>query len=241
MTFLLLWGALQVAQPGRPLDPKDARSLAEHVLYNTRSQRDYMTCIKSRLKAPGGDAFERQGTCVWTSSGLLAINSTGSGGEETCVVRAGELVWIRTLGLWLRAEEAGRVGAGRGIENPDEVLTALGRHLDKARTAAGGGVEFTFAGEDLVKIAAAFGEFDPAKSTVTLCLEPDSDMRVRNIGVSASLQPADSKAAPIAFTASIEVTGYNKQAPIRAVDGKGKEIPYSQVILDAIKGVERNP
>lgn len=232
MTWLILLAALQPARPEKPLDPKDARSVAEHALYATRTQQNYTAAFKSLLKPAKGDAFKREGTCLWTASGLLSLNATGSGGEETNVLRAGDRVWVRSFDAWTDAGVAGKDGAGRGIQNPDEILAVLGRHLDKAVFTTDRAVAVTLGGDDLRKLVPEGSEFDPAKSAVTIRLEADRDGRVKKIGIEASLQTPAGKAG---FTAEIEVTGYNQNAAPKAIDSAGKEIPYSTAILKEIE------
>jgi hypothetical protein len=246
MMALALWAALQSAPPAKPekpLDPKDARSVAEHAVYNTRSQGDYQTRFTTRLDFPGSDPLRREGVCLWVSPGILSLHYWGAGGEDRNVLRAKDDVWVferaGDLNTWCKAEAAGKDGAGRGFENPDEVLSALARHLDTANFGDAGVIDLKFSGADLGRIVKGDTELDPAKSSATVRLETDKDARVKKISLSASLQPKDPKVpGPAVFTAGVEVTAYNGKPPLKAVDAKGKDLPFTKEIQEAIRGLE---
>src|SRR5687767_5954757 len=131
LTLLLL--ACQGTPPAKPakeLDPKDAKSVLEHAVYKTRLQKRYEVKFKARLTTSGAP-LDYNGRCVWVNPGVLYVHYTASGGDEKMIVRAGEKdVWVYhvLIGTWVTADEAGMPGAGRGIQNPDEVLSVLARN-----------------------------------------------------------------------------------------------------------------
>src|SRR5438128_10083698 len=122
VNLFFLCTALQVAKPEKPLGRTDARSVAEHAICNTRSQKSYETSFETTLQLSGSDPFKRRGTCVWMAPGLLGSHYEGTGGEVVNMLRAGPDVWLFGAGPnneWVKAAEVGRDGAGRGLENPD--------------------------------------------------------------------------------------------------------------------------
>src|SRR5437773_7897591 len=110
------------AKPAKDLDPKDARSVLDYAAFNTRTQKSYETRFKARLTTTGAP-LDYEGQCVWVYPGVLFVHYTASGGDEKMIVRAGDkFVWVwSALAGWVTADEIGMPGAGRGIQNPDEV------------------------------------------------------------------------------------------------------------------------
>ena len=239
MLSLILCAALQAAKPEKPLDPKDPASVVEHAVYNTRSQKNYETAFTSRMKATGSDAFERQGTCLWMAPGLLSLHYTGSGREEMNVIRAGRDVWVYQ-GEWLTAEEAFKDGAGRGIQNPDEVMAVLSQHASRAKFDAKGEIDLEIPGADLVKIINN-PEVDPLKSSLTVHVEKDKDLRVKSLTLKASVTFKDPGSPAAAYEGRVDVTAFNGAKPIQAVDAKGKEIPLSKSMRQAIEAFRTKP
>lgn len=234
MVSLILCAALQVAKPEKPLDAKDASSVVEHAVYNTRSQKDYETAFTSRMTPAGGAAFERQGTCLWMAPGLLSLHYTGSGREEMNVIRAGREVWVYRLDEWETAEEAGKDGAGRGIQNPDEVLAVLSRHAARAKFDAKGEIDLEIPGADLVKILNNPG-VDPLKSSLTVHVTKDKDLRVKSLTLKASVTFKDPGTPAAAYEGRVDVTGFNGAKPIQAVDAKGTVIPLAEKVRRSIE------
>jgi len=233
MLSLILCAALQAAKPEKPLDPKDPASVVEHAVYNTRSQKNYETAFTSRMKATGSDAFERQGTCLWMAPGLLSLHYTGSGREEMNVIRAGRDVWVYQ-GEWLTAEEAFKDGAGRGIQNPDEVMAVLSQHASRAKFDAKGEIDLEIPGADLVKIINN-PEVDPLKSSLTVHVEKDKDLRVKSLTLKASVTFKDPGSPAAAYEGRVDVTAFNGAKPIQAVDAKGTVIPLTEKVRTSIE------
>src|SRR6185503_7281022 len=118
------------AKPAKELDPKDGRSVLEHAAFNTRTQQSYETKFKAQLTASGAP-LDYEGRCVWVRPGVLFVHYTASGGDEKMIIRAGDKetwVWSDLAAQWVSKDEIGMPGAGRGIQNPDEVLAVLGRN-----------------------------------------------------------------------------------------------------------------
>src|SRR5215470_3530682 len=121
-------------KPAKDLDPNDPKSVAEHAAYNTRAQKSYETKFKARLTPPQGDALDYVGRCVWVSPGVLYIHYTASGGYDKNIVRVGSQVWVYdSLVGWATSDEAGMPGAGRGVQNPDDVLSVVAKHAGAAK------------------------------------------------------------------------------------------------------------
>jgi len=234
MMSLILWAALQAAKPEKPLDPKDAASVVEHAVYNTRSQKNYETAFKSRVKSPGSDAFERQGTCLWMAPGLLSLHYTGSGREEMNVIRAGRDVWVYEDNQWLSADETTKGGAGRGIQNPDEVMAVLSQHAARAKFDAKDEIDLEIPGADLVKIINN-PEVDPLKSSLTVHVRTDKDLRVKSLTLKANVTFKDPGTPAAAYEGHVDVTAFNGARPIQAVDAKGTEIPLAEKVRKSIE------
>src|SRR4029077_5871698 len=76
------------AKPAKALDPKDPRSVLDHAVYNTRTQKCYETKFKARLTTTGA-LLDYDGKGVWVYPGVLYVHYTASGGDEKMIVRSG--------------------------------------------------------------------------------------------------------------------------------------------------------
>jgi hypothetical protein len=239
MSLLLLMAAAQVSPPAKPLDPKDARSVAEHAIFNTRKQGRYETAFKAILAPAEGDRFERKGTSLWLSQGILSLHYMASGNREMNVLRVQDDVWIYSHGFkqWATAAEDGDDQAGRGLENPEEALALLSSHLDKARFDSKGSIELALVGKALAEVLKGFpqaDDIDTDASSMKVRLEKDSVGRLKSVAFLATLRPKK-KALNIAgsYEASAEFS-YDGKGALRAVDEGGKELPFSETMLNAI-------
>src|SRR6187431_1380670 len=168
MTALLLFLVPQIAPPVKPaadFDPASAKSVVEHVAYNTRTSKSYEAAWKARLTVPRSDPLDYTGRCVWVRPGVLYSHYTASGGDDKKIVLAGPgKVWVHNaLVGWVTADEAGIPGAGRGIQNPDEALAVISRNPASAKLVQPGVVELAFEGADIERIMkeqAQQGAFD---------------------------------------------------------------------------------
>src|ERR1041384_310692 len=243
ITVLVLgFAACQGAPPAKPtkdLDPKDPQSVVEYAAHNTRTQKSYETKFKIRLTPPKGDVLDYTGQCVWVSPGILFIHYTASGGDEKHIVRVGNRVWVHhSLVGWVTNEEAGMPGAGRGIQNPDEVLAVLARHTEGAKLREPGVVDLNFTGEAIEKIMkeqANQGSFDCKQSNAAVELHVDSDNRLKKFVCQATLPSTDPNVKGQAkYSAEVDATGYNGATELKFLDEQKKEIKLSKEIRQAI-------
>ncbi len=243
---LLVLGACQdvpAARPLQALDPNDPKSVVEHAARNTRSQKSYETKFKARLAWPKSDPLDYDGRCVWVSPGILYIHYTATGGDDKKIIRAGrDKVWVYDrLSYWISADEAGMAGAGRGIQNPDEVLGILARSPGTSKLLKPGVVELAFTGEDIEKIMkeqAQQGSFDWKESKAAVELHVDGENRLRKFSCRAELKPADPKVAgTVSYTSEVEVVDYNKATDLKFQDDKKREIPLKPAMREAIENV----
>lgn len=242
--LVTILAACQIEPPHKPekaLDPGDAKSLAGHAIYNTRTQKGYRTKFKARLAAPGSDALDYEGTGAWITPGVLYIQYSGSGGREQKIVRAGErAIWVHhAIAGWVTADEVGDSGAGRGMQNPDEILALLARHLGTARLRAGDVVEVPFTGADIEKIMkeqTQKGAFDWAKSEASIELHVDAETRLKKLACRASLVSADPNVpGRVTYSAEVEVADYGAAAEMKFVDDTRKEIPLTAAMRKAVE------
>jgi hypothetical protein len=242
---VLLWGASQAEPPGgkppQALDPANPQSVLEHALYSTRTQKSYQAKFKATLSAPDGDPFKYEGTCVWVRPGVLYIHYTASGGAEKNIIRAGKEVWVDHVVGWVTADEAGMPGAGRGIQNPDDVLQVLSLHKGAAKLKKPGHLELEFKGEDIEKMMreqSQQGAFDWRDSSAAVSLEVDSENRLKRFTSTASLKPSDPKVkGPVKYDAEVEIVDYNAVFELKFRDEDKKELKLTEKIKKAIQAV----
>ncbi len=233
------------AKPGKDLDAKDPRSLLEHAAYNTRTQKSYETRFKARLSTTGAP-LDYEGQCVWVYPGVLFVHYTASGGDEKMIVRAGEKetwVWSALAG-WVTKDEIGMPGAGRGIQNPDEILLVLSRATEYAKLSKPGVVDLTLTGDDIEKIMkeqANQGAFDWKNSSAKLELAADADTRLQKFTCDATLKPAPGaggqQPSTVKYTAEVTLVGYNGAKDLKFYDEKKREIPLTKDMTSKIESV----
>lgn len=229
-------------KPTKAFDPKDAGSVLEHAAYNTRTQKSYETKFKARLTTTGAP-LDYDGRCVWVHPGVLYVYYTASGGDEKMIVRAGDKdVWVwNSLVGWVTAEEAGMAGAGRGIQNPDDVLLVLSRNSGNAKLSRPGVVDLTFRGEDIEKIMkeqASKGAFDWKESSAKLDLATDADARLQKFTCDATLKSNDPNVkGSVRYTAEVTLVGYNGATTLKFLDEKKREIPLLPEMKAKIESV----
>jgi hypothetical protein len=240
---IVLAACRQADQAPQAFDPKDPKSVVEHAARNTRALKSYRTRFKARLTPPKGDALHYDGTCVWAAPGILFIHYTASGGDEKNIVRAGEKVWVHhSLVGWVTSDEAGMPGAGRGVQNPDEVLAVLARYAGAAKLKEPGSVELPLSGEDIEKIMkeqAQAGAFLWNASSATVRLQTDPSVRLQKFACDAVLKPADPNVqGRVQYAAEFEATDYNGTDQLQFQDDMKKPIPLSKSILKAIESLK---
>jgi hypothetical protein len=229
----------------RPLDPKDPKSVIEHAVARTRGRKSYEVGWTARLAPPKGNTLDYKGICVWAAPGVLYLDYSATGGDVKKIVRIGtETAWIYdVLGIWARADEAGFPGAGRGFQNPDEILKLLAKSPGTARLVKPGTVELALAGEDLAKLMegqAQQGAFDWSKSKAGVTLATDGEGRLQRLDCSASLVSTDPEMkGEVGYTASLEARGYDGKSELEFKDEKGRPIPLKKQMAEAIEKLRK--
>ncbi len=203
---------------------QDAPGKAKASIEKVRGQKSYRTSFTATIRIPKSDPMVLTGEGLWISGGVLFIHYRASGGEVKRIVRVGERAWVyhELAEDWATAEELGMNGAGRGVQNPDEVLAVLVKHLAKSSMGAAamvGGVacdqvELKLAGPDIEKIMkeqAQQGSFEWKDSTAETRLAIDADQLVRQLLCQAELVSADPalKGDKVKYGAEVTVLGYN--------------------------------
>jgi hypothetical protein len=230
------------AKPLKDLDVKDPRSLLEHAAYNTRTQKSYETRFKARLTTSGAP-LDYEGQCVWVYPGVLFVHYTASGGDEKMILRAGNKeTWVwNALAGWVTKDEIGMPGAGRGIQNPDEILSVLGRATEFAKLSKPGVVDLTLTGDDIEKIMkeqANQGAFNWKESSAKLELVADADTRLQKFSCDATLKSTDpALKTPVRYTAEVSLVGYNGASDLKFFDEKKREIPLTKEMKSTIESV----
>lgn len=229
--------------PKQALDPKNPKSVAEHLTYNTRRQQSYETRFKARIAPPRGKSLTYDGTCVSVKPGLLYIHYAATSGEQN-IIRVGPRVWIhRTFAGWQTAREVGMNGAARGIQNPDEVLSILADHLEGARLDGPGIVSLKFVGDDIEKVMkgqARKGAYDWKNSEASIKLHADADNRLRKFVCDATLKSRNPVVkGTVTYHAEVEVVSYNKATGYTFRDEDKNEIELSDKIRKAIESLRK--
>ena len=242
--YILLLLACQGNSPAKPakeLDPKDGKSVLEHAAYNTRTQKSYETKFKARLTTSGAP-LDYNGRCVWIYPGVLYVHYTASGGDEKMVVRADNDVWVyNPLVGWVTADEAGMPGAGRGIQNPDEILAVISQQSSTAKVVKPGSIEMNFTGghiESIMKEQANKGAFDWKQSKADLGVTVDAQTRLQQFTCDATLKPTDPGVkGTVQYTAEVTLVGYDGAREIKFLDEKKREIPLLPEMKAKIESV----
>jgi len=232
------------AKPAKELDPKDARSVLEHAVFKTRTQNRYEVKFKARLTTSGAP-LDYDGRCVWVTPGVLYDHYTASGGDEKMIVRANNDVWVyNALVGWVTADEAGMPGAGRGIQNPDEILAVVGAHTETAKLTKPGVVEMPLGGDDLEKIMkgqANKNAFDWKNSRADLSITLDAEYRLQKFSCDATLLAIgagpNGANAQVKYTGDVTVVGYDGVDSLKFLDEKKREIPLLAEMKSKIESV----
>jgi len=242
--YSLLLLACQVPPPAKPakeLDSKDARSVLEYAAFNTRTQKSYETKFKARLSTTGAP-LDYDGRCVWVNPGVLFVHYTASGGDEKMIVRANNDVWVyNPLVGWVTADEAGMPGAGRGIQNPDEILAIISQQTSTARLPKPGSIELNFSGghlQSIMKDQANKGAFDWKESKADLGMTVDPQNRLQKFTCDATLKPTDPNVkGAVQYTAEVNLVAYDGDREIKFLDEKKREIPLLPEMKSKIESV----
>ena len=250
---------LAILLPAQDGAPKRMQSAVE----KTRAQKSYSAAFSGVIKIPDSSPMELKGEVVWVSPGVLFTQYTASGGDEVRVIRVGEKVWLYHLQTeeWVPAAEAGKGGAGRGVQNPDEVLATVIQAVGKA-TSAGkvtvndkpcDGIELKLDGDLIRKVMKEQGDasnFDWAKSSGTVRLGVGADDLIQQVRVEALIGIADpaikDKERKASYTAEVRVKSFNTDFSMEfsEIDPKSKKaipIPIPARILDEIEKLKGIP
>jgi hypothetical protein len=266
MRILALAAVLGCAKKEAPPAPmpvpepvrQDASARARAAVDKTRTQKSYSVSFTAMIQAPDSDKVTIKGESVWIAPGVLFTQYLGAGGDEVRLVRAGEEVWLWHVMVedWVTAEEAGKAGAGRGVQNPDEVLQAILKVADQAVTsgkAPGGDVlEMKLDGPALQKVMkqqAMDGKLDFANSSGTLKLVLDpSDGLMHGMQVNADVASTEPhlKGKKIGYSADVTLKSYNKDFGLEfkvqdLATGKSVTIPWAAEFLDKAEKVKGIP
>jgi hypothetical protein len=234
---LLLAAALLAQAPTPPLDPKDACSIVEHAVANTRSQKSYETSFKARLTAAQG-GIDYSGSQVWVSPGILYLGYTATGGDDRKIICAGKDAWVysATARGFLTADDNGASGAGRGIQNPDEVLAVVGRNCKSAKFLGSGAIELGFSGDDLKQILkdhVQAGGFNWAKSSARLEFTVDADRRLKTLSCAAFLDGKD----PGRYSMDVTFVSFNTTKELKFNDEKDRPIPFASGMKEKMDAI----
>jgi hypothetical protein len=231
------------AKPTRDLDPRDPRSVLEYAAFNTRTQKSYETKFKARLTTSGAP-LDYEGRCVWVHPGVLFVHYTASGGDEKMIVRTGPAdAWVyhNLVGDWITADEIGMPGAGRGIQNPDEVLSVVARHSGAAKLIRPGVVELSFSGDDIEKVMkeqASKDSFNWKESSAKLELSVDAENRLAQFTCDATLKSANPAVkGEVRYSAEVTLVAYNSVRELKFLDEKKREIPLRKEMKAKIESV----
>ncbi|MBI2930493.1 MAG: hypothetical protein HYY16_02485 [Planctomycetes bacterium] len=238
--------------------PQEAAQRAKTAIENVRRQKSYRTEFTAKIKAPDTDALELKGEGLWVAGGILFIDYRASGGEHKRIVRVGDRAWIyHEMGEeWVPPEQVGMDGAGRGVQNPDEMLAVLVDHLKGAvfgAPAAVGGqacdvVEVRLAGADIEKMMkdqAQDASFDWMNSSAQAkAYVGAADGLIWRISTSAELASADPniKGQIVRYDADVTVLDYNATYAMHFIEKTSKkEIGLDPAILEAVERREGVP
>ena len=234
--------ALQGNPPVKPvgeLDPRDPKSVVDHAIFNTRTQKCYETAYTAQLATPAG-AIHYKGRSVWVAPGILYLHFTATGKDEQKIVRAGDKdVWVHhSLAGWGTDAEAGKVGYGRGIQNPDEILSVLAKNTDTAKQLKPGLVAVTFNGQAIARIMRNLvpGGINADASTAVVPLEVDETIRIRKLLCNATIGLAGNGGVH-RYTSEVTVVAYNDANEIKFSDDQNQPIPLLPEMRDRIGAV----
>ena len=223
----------------------------------TRAQKSYSVTFEAVVRVPDSDPMKITGETVWVAPGVLFTHYTASGGEVVRLVRVGEKVWLYHVLAeeWLSADESGKPGAGRGVQNPDEVLAAVVKASDQAvqagKEALGDILEMKLEGpvlQNVMRQQSTAGSFDWAKSAGTVRLVAGAtDGLMYKMQVSAEVASTDPalKGKKVGYTADVKLKSYNRDFALdfTEFDPKAKKavtLPWPAAFLDEaekLKGI----
>lgn len=121
----------------------------------------YRYALKTEI--PMSDPFEASGRGVTGPERLVFLDVVGTGGidKKMIVSPRGTLIWHAFLEDWVTAEEYGDPGAGRGFQNPHDLLEVIAG-VTAGAAAAEGGVKLRFEGKAAVDLLGQL-QIDPRR------------------------------------------------------------------------------
>lgn len=258
LSALTLLG-LFAASVGACYPQDDPKEKLRKAIGKVREQKNYRVKYKAVIKVPNSDPMVIDGTSVWVSPGVVYVHYRASGGDEKRIIRVGNEVWIyhEFLEDWVTAEEMGNKGAGRGVQNPEEVLAVVQKHAEAVeaageekvgkRSADAYGVKMTGPEiESIMKEQATAGTFDWKSSKASAKILVDKkDGLIYKFSSVADLKSTDPNVSGmVRYTAEVEVLSYGGAASYTfkvrdPKSGKEKAIPVPGEILDKIRNLRK--
>lgn len=148
------WIAIRTLPKLRP-DPKDLvtplrpRDGEVGAVISTRSLDRYRMTYEAAIRVGGSEQVFR-GECLWIKPGILFAQGSAPGVQDRRILRVRARTWVyhELLEDWVAAGEMGAPHAGRGIENPDDVLAILQRRAP----LTDGDFRIAIAGSDVMEL-----------------------------------------------------------------------------------------
>lgn len=131
--------------------PKDRLDAA---LKGAREARTLTYRYALKTEIPMSDPFEAAGRGVTGPERLVFLDVRGTGGidKKMIVTPRGTLIWHAFLEDWVTAEEFGDPAAGRGFQNPHDLLEVIAAETAGAAAAEGGAVRLRFDGQAAIRL-----------------------------------------------------------------------------------------
>lgn len=230
---------------------QDGPARAKAAIEKVRAQKSYGTKFSAEIRAPNSDPMILNGEGLWVAGGVLFIHYKASGGEVRRIVRVGDQAWVyhELAEGWVDAREVGMNGAGRGVQNPDEVLGVLVNHLGNAaldgREDGRDVLRIRMSGADIEKVMkeqSQQGSFEWTESTAEAKALVGGDDLIARLTSSAELVSSDPniKGQKVRYRADIEVTAYNAAFVMTfyVEDPKTKaksDVPIDPRVMEAIE------
>jgi outer membrane lipoprotein-sorting protein len=225
---------------------QDAKKTLADAIDKVRGSGSYRSKFKATVKTPSSDPVVLDGESVWVKPGVLYIHYKASGGDEKRIIRVGSDVFLyhEVVEDWVDAAQAGNAGAGRGVQNPDEVLAVLRGHLEGAAFAGATTVQIKMAGSDIEKIMkeqANQGTFDWKLSSAEVKVELSADGKIAKFASAASLASTDPALAgkKVEYSAEVEVLSYDKERDLKFTVTKTKKTTELEVPKEIKEMIEK--
>jgi hypothetical protein len=194
--------------------------------------------VAARIDAPNSDPLDIQ-VAALSVGDLLFIEYRASGGNVKLIVRKGPTVleWHWLAQEWVDARELADGSAGRGLQNPIEVLDFLLANADAATDGAAAGgrrvLKLALNGERIRPLLKEQVEerevrWGDSTSEATIELAPATNLPTR-ITSSASL--AWKKDQSIKYRGEVVVESYGQDTEFRFFERDRKNNPIREIVL----------